>query len=75
MDKKALIVILLAAMIMILVLILAIWSDKNDASLTYEKCCGGNMCSDTYYDAERDVCVLTLCHPILSGIDCTYKPG
>ena len=35
---------------------------------TYIFCCDGFVCSDTYYDEERDLCVLTL-----SGE--TYKPN
>lgn len=28
--------------------------------LTAENCCNGFYCTDTYYDVDRDICVLTL---------------
>ena len=46
--------------------------DSNNP--TWEKCCGGNMCSDTYYNSEKNVCVLTMC-PIWDKTKCEYKPN
>jgi len=43
---------------------------------TYEFCCGGNPCSDTYYSKEDGLCHLTLCenNPLMKGkSNCTYQ--
>ena len=42
-------------------------------SITYEKCCNGKVCSDTYYDADKDLCLLTACD-IFHKDKCYYKP-
>ncbi len=45
--------------------------------VTNEKCCGGNYCTDTYYDAEKDKCILTLCEGaflIFNKSRCEYEP-
>ena len=44
-------------------------------SVTYIQCCNGNMCSDTYYTSEDNLCHLTLCEssPISNKEDCTYE--
>jgi len=40
---------------------------------TFDKCCEGKPCTDTYYDPEEKVCRLTRC-PF--NIDyCTYPPS
>lgn len=42
------------------------------------KCCSGSPCSDTYYNAERNVCIYTLCANSLFIKDkkeCEYKPN
>ena len=41
------------------------------ANLTFEKCCGGNICSDTYYDNTTGECVNTMCHK--GSIFCRVK--
>ena len=43
---------------------LNVTSEMND---TYNFCCEGNVCSDTYYDQEKDLCILALTNN-------TYKP-
>ena len=46
-------------------------------NLTYEKCCDGVPCTDTYYDEEEKVCVLTLCvnNPFIFNKEkCRYEP-
>lgn len=51
------------------------WSDE--AALTYNKCCNGSYCTDTYYDPKIDKCVLVLCeHQMLSmnKFKCYYEP-
>lgn len=44
---------------------------------TYIQCCNGNMCSDTYYTPQDNLCHLTLCEstpdPFLNKSECTYK--
>jgi len=49
--------------------------NENTTALTYEKCCGGSFCTDTYYDEETDRCVLTLCTNSLftDKEDCYYN--
>lgn len=50
--------------------------NENTTSLTYEKCCDGHFCTDTYYDSEKDLCVLSLCANSLftNKEPCYYKP-
>ena len=50
---------------------------QMDSAITSICCCDGQICSDTYYDAKNDVCVLTLCqHDFLlfNKSQCHYKP-
>lgn len=45
---------------------------------TYEKCCGGSFCTDTYFDEKNNRCVLSLCESSLLSIfnksQCYYPP-
>jgi len=50
---------------------------KNQfSSVTYDKCCGGVPCSDTYYSEEDNLCHLVLCENSFYAkqLNCTYKP-
>jgi len=38
-----------------------VFSDYMDNSLVYVNCCGGRVCSDTWYDPELNLCHLTVC--------------
>lgn len=40
--------------------------------MTYQKCCDGKACSDTYYTPADNLCHLTLCEQ-WSGKGCTYE--
>lgn len=46
----------------------------------YQKCCGGNLCSDTYYDNKNNRCVYSLCEQSIfttlfgNKSDCYYAP-
>jgi hypothetical protein len=42
--------------IVILILIQMGVQIQESNNLTYEKCCGGNVCSDTYYDQKDNKC-------------------
>jgi len=47
-----------------------------DTDLTWDKCCGGNYCSDTYYSKEDNLCHLSLCEAsllIFNKSECRYK--
>src|SRR3990167_9774748 len=39
--------------------------------LTYDKCCEGDVCSDTYYNREDEKCYSTICKSL--GILSTYN--
>ena len=48
---------------------------RANAQITYNKCCDGYPCTDTYYDPEKDICILTACRALeIYGVNCTYKP-
>lgn len=49
--------------------------NENTTSLTYEKCCNGSFCTDTYYYEELNLCVLSLCEnsPFIDQKQCYYK--
>ena len=40
----------------------------NQWNINADKCCKGLFCTDTYYDQEQDLCILTLTGE-------TYKPN
>lgn len=47
---------------------------------TFGKCCNNTPCSDTYYDREKNVCVLSLCENSQLGFwgnrtKCEYQPN
>lgn len=43
----------------------------------YIQCCGGVMCTDTYYTPKDNLCHLSLCenslNPFFNKSQCTYK--
>ena len=52
-------------------------STSSSAQLTYDKCCNGNMCSDTYYSEKDNLCHLSLCEiPYRPNKKyCVYEPN
>lgn len=52
----------------------AIVEQQNDKAVnqTFEKCCDGHSCTDTYYDEENDRCIMTLCPGLIMGSKCYY---
>ena len=48
---------------------------ENKWIQTYDKCCGGNMCSDTYYTPKDNLCHLSLCESSIftNKKDCIYE--
>ena len=50
---------------------------SSSAQLTYDKCCDGNMCSDTYYSEKDNLCHLSLCEiPYRPNKKyCVYEPN
>jgi len=49
----------------------------RQTQLTYDKCCNGNMCSDTYYSEKDNLCHLSLCEiPYRPNKKyCVYEPN
>jgi hypothetical protein len=48
-----------------------------NTSLTYEKCCNGSFCTDTYYLEEDNLCHFSLCEGsliIFNKSRCVYNP-
>ena len=41
--------------------VLVLETQFHEPRLTYNFCCGGEACSDTYYDNTTNECVLTQC--------------
>lgn len=69
-------IILVAFLIILALAFIAPQLPIPDHDIAYDKCCGGMQCSDTYYDYQRDVCVLTMCQnsTFTNKGDCESKP-
>ena len=54
---------------------LMLFAKKLDVENAYIQCCDGNVCSDTYYTAEDNLCHLSLCeHSLFTNKkDCVYE--
>jgi len=48
---------------------------ENKWIQTYDKCCNGNYCTDTYYTPEDNLCHLSLCENswFTNKKDCIYE--
>jgi len=64
-ELKFVLAVILAMLISIPFLIFYIdWLrmiDEPPINLTFEKCCNGTFCTDTYYTPEDNLCHLVLC--------------
>ena len=49
--------------------------DESKNNLTFEKCCNGTYCTDTYYTPEDNLCHLVLCENLYgkNHPKCIYK--
>jgi len=73
--KTYILPLILSALLILIGLIIAkipyaIDNTKNQN--TYEACCEGNPCTDTYYTPEDNLCHLTICEN-MGMDDCTYE--
>lgn len=75
------IAVILINLILILTVLVTIFlspiGPNHNIQETYNKCCDGNMCSDTYYLEEDGLCHLSLCEGYLFKSfqnKCTYLP-
>lgn len=70
-------IILISVTILILILVITLILNKlgvdvmKSSQITYEKCCGGSPCSDTYYNEETKECIIG--HPDTNFIPWQYK--
>ena len=65
---------LIITLIMIVV-IASLSINPMKEQVTYIQCCGGNVCSDTYYTPEDNLCHLVLCENsiFMNKQDCIYE--
>lgn len=60
-------------------LITGAFKESIEKESTYENCCGGIICTDTYYSFEDNTCHLVLCEQLYSYDEyllktrCQYK--
>src|SRR3972149_3401569 len=65
-TKSAILSIVVSAAVLVIFIIISIIvlnqmgiETNEQQQLTYDKCCGGNQCSDTYYNSETGDCTIT----------------
>lgn len=76
MEKQVWITILIGILIFFLIGVIGdLCLDKLDVENVYIQCCGGQVCSDTYYTSEDNLCHLVLCENNLfsNKEDCVYE--
>ena len=62
-------------MIIIIILIAILMAVQLKDNIAYIQCCGGNVCTDTYYTSEDNKCHLVLCENNLftNKSNCVYE--
>ena len=76
MTKIFWITILITIITLIIIVVIASLSINSiKEQVTYIQCCGGNVCSDTYYTPKDNLCHLVLCEnsPFTNKQDCVYQ--
>lgn len=73
MNRMVLILLVCLSLLFVFLLSFYIIDDYEVKGITAEACCGGSYCTDTYYDAETNLCHLTLCENLLFKKNCTYE--
>ena len=77
MTKIFWITILITIITLIIIVVIASLSiNPMKEQVTYIQCCGGNVCSDTYYTPEDNLCHLVLCENSIlftNKQDCVYQ--
>jgi len=73
--KSETVIILSISIVMLVVIIflnLKILQDSGDyMQVNFDKCCNGQPCTDTYWDAKQDKCIYTMDNP-LSGYNFSW---
>lgn len=61
--------------LVIVAFVLFLSMGRMNEQITYVQCCGNQTCSDTYYDANTNLCHLSLCEQSVftNKQDCVYE--